>query len=365
MGAATITRRAEVKGSYDTNIFLTSATPFTSGIATFTHDLGFTVESSRAKAEASYRILLIQYDRFPGVNNAVNQEAGAGFHYDAGPGTLLGATDAFKATTDPTSSELVERTRRNQNDVTVTAETGLGPTLFAGVDATHELHYYLASYLAEVLNRRQVGGTPRLGIKLTEKTRVYAEGEYVKTTYDRAGGAVKDNTTTRGHVVASGEFTPRIKGKVGAGVTMKRYDTSVTKLTNSDSLPSWDAQVTYEAPAAFTFVLAATRAPQEGVYNRFNITTATTLAVSHPLGKKLMGSAFGMLVGDAYPDLAAGASSTVKRADRTVQAGATLAYAALPWANLTGQFLQRTRDSNLDVFDYTDQVVAVSVDAAY
>src|ERR1043166_4415756 len=143
LGAITITRQAEIKGLYDNNIFLTSSTTYASGIAQFSHDIGFAVDQKRTKAFAGYHIDLIQYDKFPGVNNAVNQEATAKLSHEPGKGSTLGASDDFKATNVPASSELVERVRRNENDAVITGETGLGPDLFVGADAGHTLHHYL------------------------------------------------------------------------------------------------------------------------------------------------------------------------------------------------------------------------------
>jgi len=365
LGPLTITRAATVKGSYDDNIFLSATNSVASGIATFTHDIGFAYETKRSKLTAGYEINLVQYDKLPGVNNAVNQDASLLWSHETGQGSSLGVSDDFKATNDPASSELVERTRRNENDAVVTAETGLGPDLFVGADAHHTLHNYLKRSLGDLLNRKVVDVEPRLGYKVTEKLRIYAQGMYEKVGYESPVGAIKDNSSTGGLAVASGEFTPRLKGQVGAGAVMRTYVTSSTLMTNSVTLPTWNAAVTYEAPADITVTVALSQAANEGVYNRYNVSMLNMLQLSRPFSKKVMGSVFGMLIRDTYPDVAAGATSTTKRSDQTVQAGVTVDYAARAWLVIEAQFLLRNRDSNLDVFDYANQVVGLSLNAKY
>lgn len=372
VGAFTLTREAAVKGSYDTNIFLTSSSEYTSGIATFSHNLGILYDQRRTRVALEYDISVIQYDRYPGTNNAVNQEGSFDVRRETGPASVLTASDDFKATNDPASSELVERTRRNQNDAIGSFEAGLGPDLFAGVDLHHTLHDYLKQSLGELLNRKLIDVTPRIGIKLTEKTRIYAEATYEKVGYESPtlGGAgiignIKDNSSNQVEVAASGEFTSRLTGKIGAGVLMKKYVNTVTTLTDSVTLPTWNAAVTWEAPADFTVVVALSQTAQEGLYNRFNVSMLNMVQVIKPLTKKLVGSCFAMAVLDTYPDLAPGATSTVKRKDTTVQGGLTLDYSARDWLVVEASFLYRARNSTLDLFDYNDQVTGLSVEAKY
>jgi len=372
LGAFTLTRSVAVKGSYDTNIFLTSSSEYTSGIATFSHDLGILYDQRRTRMSLEYDINVIQYDRFPGANNAVNQEASFTFHRETGPASALDASDDFKATNDPASSELVERTRRNQNDAIASFEAGLGPDLFAAVDLHHTLHYYLQRSLGDLLNRKMIDVTPRVGYKITEKTRIYGEVTYEKVGYEsptpggvNLTGNIKDNASTQVLAVASGEFTSRLKGKVGAGVLMKKYVNTVTTMTDSVTLPAWNATLTWEAPQDFAVNLVLSQTAQEGLYNRYNVSMLDMVQVSKPLTKKLIGSVFAMAVNDTYPDLAPNATSTVKRKDVTLQGGVTLDYTAREWLLVEASFLYRARNSNLDLFDYNDQVTGLSVEAKY
>lgn len=369
-GPLTITRHLELQGSYDDNIFLRSsagsATPLGSGIATLSHDLGFALDEKRTQASIGYTISLIQYDKFPGVNNAVHQEVTARLDHQPGERSAVGLSDDFKATTDPASSEFVDRARRNQNDADVHGEIGLGPSLFAALRVEHLLHYYYGqSTLAHLLNRKGLGVEPRVGYKLTEKTRVYGEYAYERMRYDYGTGATKDNDSNGFMVGAEGEFTSRIKGSVAAGAKMRSYLTSVSLMTGSQTIPAWDAQVTMDAPSDFGIVLALSRGPQEGLFNRFMVSTMETLAVNRPFGKFVTASVFGMLVSDAYPDYVALTTSKAKRADTTVQAGATLKWKPLSFLTVDGGFTLRQRASNYDVFDYTDHLTTLGVEAVY
>lgn len=370
IGAVTFTRGAEVKGSYDSNIFLQpgqplSATPTASGVASFTADLGFALDLQRTQGYAGYLINVLQYDKFPGVNNAVNQSATLWFTYGSGQQSSLGLADQFEITTDPASSELIERARRNQNDVIGNAEFGFGRDLFLGVDFQHELHDYLNASLGQLLNRTMIDVAPMFGYKPTEKTKVLARFTYEQVAYDDLVGQIKNNTGKTIEAEASGKFTSRLEGRVAAGVTMKAYETSVTKLTNSETLPAWKLSLTWAAPAEMTVSLMSSQATQEGLYNRFNVSLLNMVSANRDFGKRVNVAVFGMVINDAYPDLAPGAVSAAKRKDTTIQGGGTLAWSPKLWLTVSLSYLHRARNSNLDVFDYTDDVTSVGIGGTF
>jgi hypothetical protein len=88
------------------------------------------------------------------------------------------------------------------------------------------------------------------------------------------------------------------------------------------------------------------------------------VSVGRPFGKTVKVSAYVLTILDAYPD-AVPTLAAAKRKDSTFQTGASAAWSAKSWLTVSAEVLNRSRDSNLDVFDYAERVVSAGVAATY
>lgn len=359
-GPVSLTNHVGVVGLHDDNIYLSRSATAGSAIGKLIYDLSLGLEGKQLRMTAGYGLEVLQYAEAPGTNNAVHQSAGLAGSCEFGKGKRIGLTDKFTATTDPASNELVERARRNQNDAAFKADFEIGPRLFLGLDAAHVTHYYMRDRLADMLNRKETAGGPRVGVRIGPKTRSYVRYAYRDIAYDFTGGT-KDNLTHTIVAGAEGEFTSRLTGTVEAGVFLRDYAaTSSTRVTDSMTSPAAKLGLAWAGPGGVAVSLTGARGPQEGLYNRFYTSSTLGAGLSRTVKRWKLGL-LGSYGWDEYPDVVSGSTRNENREDGILQAGGSAGFQALKWLAVQGAVLYRSRESNQDEFDYSDTVVSLGI----
>lgn len=359
-GPVALQRVASVKVSSDDNIYL-SRTGTAAVITTLNHDLKLRIEGRRLQAMAGHEVEVLRFSRARYYNDAVHQALDAGGSYSFGEGKMVRIEDRFVITTDPATSELTDRTRRNRNDARLLAEWALGRRFFIGANVLHVTHYYLDDYLDDLLNRKELSAGPRFGFNLGPKTRSYVRAGYQAIDYDHAL-STRDNSTLEAAAGFEVRATGKITGKVEAGVFMRDYETTTsTVLADSATSLSLAAQVEWNAPRGVKLSLTGLRAPVEAIFNRYYVANSLGAGASKEIMRRWTVSVLGGYGVDQYPDPIWSGTSAEEREDSISQFGMKVGYQAHRNVQCQAGFLRRTRDSNLDRFDYENDITSVTV----
>jgi hypothetical protein len=223
---------------------------------------------------------------------------------------------------------------------------------------------YLLKSLADPLNRQEYMAGAAGGCKLTEKTKVFVKYEMGGVNYDLADN-IRDSDNSYVGAGAEGAFSSRLSGTVEAGAHMRGYKVSSTLLTNDETTPSVEAQIKYDAPADVAVAVFASRRVQESLFTRFLVSTMGGLSVSRKFFRKLDARILGSAGQDDYPDLVQVGTFNEKRKDTIMQAGLNLSYPVLQGLTARAQYMYRSRQSNLGVYDYKNNLGTVGLTYAY
>jgi hypothetical protein len=349
----------------DSNIYLTRTATVASGIFQPGAGLMLGMFGKRGMWMVNYDARMLQYSVAPKTNNAFNQTIGFGAAYDGGMNRKFSLNDSFQNTTDPASNEATARAKRSQNDATGAIDWPLGRKVFIGLEGRDTIHKYAKKELGNILDRNELGIGPRVGYELGPKTRTFLKYEYGSVAYSQTM-AGKDNTTSTIVGGVEGDITSRITGRIEAGVYMRSYELSNTAYTNSQNSAALNAKVTWKAPAEVTVVVMAARAPREGVFNRFYVSTLGAFEISKPLmEKKLTVGVNAMFSNDQYPDTVTNAGVKMTRTDTIIQGGPVVMWQAAKHAQVRGSYLYRSRASTVETYRYTDGIATVGLHLIY
>jgi hypothetical protein len=224
---------AKVSGSaetrYDDNVFLTPSAQKQGDrilIGRGGLDLGLAGENGGFGLD--YGVESLTYHKFHEANNSVNQSARGGGDWKFGEGGRLSLTETYLTTTDPADSELTERLRRHENNVSGGLDLPLGGKTYLGLlgDDT-KTAYKKNDEIATLLDRSAWTAGARLGWLATEKTKVFLEYLHGATKYDVDVSTYKNNKTDSYAAGVSGQWTEKTKGELVAGSMTRSYDTDL------------------------------------------------------------------------------------------------------------------------------------------
>ncbi len=360
-GDVNVMPHASLEEKYDDNIFLQSSGKRDSQIVFLNLGTGFSMAGARSKLAISYDLGLLHYDRFSNVNDAVHQTAVGEASYALSSGGKLGFSNKFLATTDPASSELTSRAKRNQNDTIGSAEFPVGAKSYVGLAAQNTIHAYYQDPLRGELNRNEFSVGPRLGYNVSPNTKTYIDYKFKTITYDQSGD--KNNTNHMVMLGAEGQLTGRLTGNVEVGGASRNYKSSVTGQTDSETTPALAAGVKWAAPRQVDVTFSAYRRYEESTFNRFYRSNMLGVTVGKALGSRWNAGVTASYGVDDYPDdvLDGATAQFGKRTDHITQAGLNLVYRFPEIFRLNMGYLFRNRDSNFSDFNYSDNVVTLGL----
>jgi hypothetical protein len=307
-------------------------------------DLGYAVES-------------LTYHRFHEANNSVNQTARGGGDWKFGSVGRFFLSDKYLSTTDPATSELTERLRRRENNVSGGLDVPLGGKTYLGLlgDDT-KTAYKKNDEIATLLDRSAWTAGARLGWLATEKTKIFLEYLHGATTYDVDVSTYKNNKTDSYAAGVSGQWTEKTKGELVAGSMTRSYDTKLVGVKNKATTPFIVAAVKWVAGEKTFLALEASRRFEESTVNRYYTSTMGGLSLTQGIGDHLELRLYGSEGSDQYPDAITNGAKTAKRSDNLSQAGADLKFTFLKVVWLRVGCLYRARSSNFDVFNYSNNL---------
>lgn len=359
VGKVRVKPKITVEGSQDSNIFLQSYSAQSAYILNAGPALGFSAAGPRMNLDAGYEFRQLVYSRFQSVNNAQHHTGALSYTWDYISNGQIGIDDLFVATTDPATSELVARTKRNQNDFGANLEAPLGGKSFVGLRIRSILVDYQTTLLSNLLDRNETNAGIRAGWAPTPKTKLYLYGRRAQIDYKV--NTLDNSTGMTAGIGVEGDLTSRITGTLEVGNLTRKYSHTLSGQPEKFSTARYSARIEWQAPAEFQVVLSALRAPMESIFRRYYLTNGGTLSIEKPLGRSFAFQVLGGFERDLYPGDITGYSSfiTTKRVDDLTAFGASLTYMLFEHQKLTLKYLNRNRTSNLAGFGYKDGVATL------
>ncbi len=345
-------------GEFDDNVFRTPNNTSSDYINTISP--GIAVEATPGKhiLTASFRADILRY-----VNNT-NQDTE---RYFANLSTIfnfnrlqLRLKEDFRHTDDFPTSELTQRIERNENyltggfDYDVIQRWGIGFDLTWG-----NINYLQADF--DFLNRNTYTYATNIYYRITEKTRVFGEFDFVQEVY--LNDKTRDDYRYRALLGVRGDLTERFSLTAKGGYEYLDFYQSDFYPNQNNFVIGLEAG--YRPLDRLQIGLVITRSVQASTfannadYGSFN----TTLVVSYAFTPKILilpRAAFGV---DNYKVAAVNPSNGMleKRLDYLYGAGIGIRYQLLKWLRLEANYQFERRDSNFNEFDYNDNRVSFTV----
>lgn len=285
----------------------------------------------------------------------INLRGGLGFN-------LAGV---YENTHDPYSTGVNQTTETDNWDAfTLDSLTtyAIGPK----TDVRFDLGYYTLGYDKDrnkYRNRDDLKAGVALGYKVTQKTRVFAQFEYVDIDYDKSIQA--DSEEYHYYAGLTWDLTGKSTGMVKGGYSRKEYQGN-NNFDNSGDFVG-EVQLKYQFSPKTDLTLIGTRQTNEsdiaGIGDR--LTYFTGLTVNQQLTAKTSLKLDASYLNDDYADKLTIGSKTDYRNDDYYQVGLGAGWSALNWLNVSVGYKYNKRNSNFNDYDYDSNTVYANATAAF
>jgi hypothetical protein len=311
---------------------------------------------------ASYAANLVYYDEYSD-EDYTSQKAEAKLGFYPGPKTRLELSHAYD---DNREDFGVGGSSADQDD----QYTGNLTTLMAGYQLTPKLgleattSYYNLDYdesFSTFRDREDWSYGGKLTFELTAKLDLFGEFEYVDVDYD--SGDELDSQEKLFYAGVTWDVTDKTSGLAKVGYNNKEYDGDAS---DEDEL-QLEAQLDYSFSPKTSMQLNALRYLNEtdtlGTSGR--LTHEVAAEVSYQLAEKVSASLKAGWLNDDYEgDITVG-TQTDSRDDDYLSADLELTWQTLRWLELGCGYSWEERDSNFDAYDYTTNIVFVSLTGSF
>lgn len=362
-GPVEIHPRIDVGFNFDNNIYLSSADAKSSAIITVNPGVGLTLPLGEHKITAGYNLNVLSYTEKPDINSALHQTAGLGAAFNFAMGLRAGVNYAYTDTTDPQSSELTQRVKRNQNLVLVNANYNTGNKLAFDFVANWTAHQYKESVYNGIstnlsgLNRSETYIAPTVLFQILPKTSLLAEVGYGMTVYSSTNS--KDSSDIKVSLGVKGAVAPKTNATIKVGMQSRTYPNSIA----DNPQPTITTQINTgtQVTEKTTLSLGIVKSLLESSYssNKYYDSTDLSVGVGQGIGKLSLDASLGFNM-NAYPlEETMSNGDKLKRADNTVRVGFGVSYVPQPWLNSGLKLEYKSRSSNIANYQYNDLIVKI------
>src|SRR3989339_222020 len=351
----------ELKVTNDDNIYYEKTDPQSSMITAFIPGLNFSASNDANKLGLDYTAEILNYSFSPSTNNATNQAVGIMGELVFPFGLSIKLRDAYKDTNDAPSSEFVKRINRIQNNLNAEVGYKINRLVSASIVMNQVKHEYSEAIYKPLFNRSESETGLIVFYGISPKTSALLEYDMNKIVYDNVLPNRKDSSETKIKLGLKGKLTPKTVGILKVGSTDRKYDLIANTNNVADSMISLNSITEFSKMTNLKLLID--RNIQESVYanNAYYISTGLTA----DLGQKI-GSSWGVNLNvrtemGAYPNETTSGALTAKRADTNNSLGLSIGYNAMDWLTANIGFTTKSRSSNFDEFNYTDNVSGIGI----
>jgi hypothetical protein len=352
-----VTPSVAYQGEYDDNVFRTKNDKRTDYANHFIPAI--TVEATPGKHEitAGFKTDVIRYLSYSNLNTERYYANFSGiFRFNR---LELRGKEDFTHTDDFPSSELTKRIKRNENYLTGGIDYDVYRQWGIGFDTTWGDIYYL-DHDYDPLSRDEYTYATNVYYRLTAKTRVFAEYNYVQEFYkfDRT----RNDYRHRGLLGVRGDLTERLSLSARGGYEHLNFSDPSRK--DQDVFAVW-LEGYYKPLERLQINFLLSRDPtvssfeNNATYEPFNM----TLGIAYTFTPKILIIPHGNFEVDTYRNNALNPDNSTmeKRLDYLYGGGLSIRYELQKWIKLDANYEYQTRQSNFSDFNYNDNRVWFTV----
>lgn len=352
-----ITPSISYTGEYDDNIFRTQSDKKSDYANIITPAIAVEAKPDKHEIKARYKADILRYSTYNNFDTERHlAELVSIFKFNR---VELRLNELFRRTDDFPSSELTSRLKRNENALGGGFDIDLYRIWGVGFDATWENTHYLRSDF-DFLSRNGYTYATNLYYRLTAKTRVFGEYDFVREIYEF--DKTRDNNRHRGLLGVRGDLTEKLSLTAKGGYERLAFH-SDTRDDQDNFVVSIEGN--YKPLDRLQIALILSRSVQASTfannaqYESFN----SNLGITYAFTPKIMiipRFSFGV---DNYRESALNPDNNTQenRLDYLLGAGLTIRYEPLKYIRLDGSYDYQGRKSNFGASDYDDNRVSFKV----
>jgi len=345
--------------TYSDNIYLTSDNKQHDFITTVMPGVQFNLPFSRHQAYLFGSGTFINYAKYTAENTA-DWNVGAGGDFNFGSRINLKASDSYLDGHKPRSeSALGEVERFNNNNASASLSYVLGDISKLRLDYANA-DWKFKTNLFESRNENTLSAYAYY--RFLPKTSAFVEYEF-KTVYftDKTVGNY-DNNAHSGLIGVTWKLSDYSQGTIKGGYQRKDFN-DPSQVGFSGFVASLDLAHRFSDYDSVKFTGARTINETSLVGTSYSISTGLNGEYTHKFNDRLSTSIKASFSNEEFSAIATGDS--VKRTDQVVMAGANVRYLFRRWLESTLEYYWRQKNSNIDVYDSTENNVSMALKAFF
>jgi hypothetical protein len=341
-------------GEYDDNLYRTQFNKRSDYVNTFSPGIAVEATPGNHSIKAGYKLDILKYTSHTNFDTYRHHADLVGiFKFNR---VELRLKEDFRKTDDFPTSELTKRVKRNENflsggvDYDFIERWGIGLDFIWG--DINNLHPDF-----DFLDRRTYTFATNIYYRITAKTRVFAEYDFVRELYRY--DHTRTNNRYRGLIGVRGDLTERfnVTGKAGY-----EHLTFHTARNDQDNFVT-SIEANYKPVERLGIGLILKRSVENSTFtnNAQYETFSSNLVLTYNFTPKLTILPRGSLGVDQYRESVLNIDRMEKRVDYNYGGGLGIRYTPQKWVVLEGGYDFTRRDSNFNTNDYDDNRVSFTV----
>ena len=347
-----------VKETYSDNVFYTPDNKESDFVTYLTPGIVLQVPFRTHTLQFGANMTYTGHARFSSENTTDYTLSGLG-NFLLGSLMTLNVSDTYAKGHEPRSSSstgIIEKFRTNAAGVSFTYR--LADVSKVQLDYTRSTWDFVTS---EFRSRHEDLISAYLYYRMLPKTSAFLEGDFKNVSFnDKTNGL--DNKVFSGLLGLSWEITEQSKGTVKAGYLQKDFDEE-----SQGSLKTWtaSADITHDFSDFTSVKLVARRDVNEAslLDTRYYITTGIYGEVMRKFLDRLAGVVRASYAEDKFSDIVPGEPEL--RKDKITAVGAGMKYYMQRWLQFALDYDYRKKDSNIDIYNYTENAFSLTVNASF
>lgn len=340
---------------WDDNIYLTKDNEKSSFISSTQLAAKYSnnIPNSSFKLNAGANIGYNAYTEAPAKNDYMNAGVNLGLANE-----FFKIDEKFYYTADPATSELTQREKRINNNISLGFKTSTKKKISLSFSAA-DIYDRYTEYSNHPLNRNRVNLGANVHYNFSPKTSVYVGYALGIINYENKSFYNEKNDSLNHSVVAGveGDLTAKLNGKAQVSYDYRKYDNTIEGLKDNASLVGYLLSLTYEPTNRNSITLVGERKMEESIYgtNRYYVSSQIGIQYKQQILTKWTAVLFASYENMDYPE----SVDNVNRVDNLINIRPSIEYKFKEY--LFGSIWYQFKDklSNVDSVEYLSNRVGI------
>jgi len=353
-----VTPSLSYAGEYDDNVFRTPSDRRSDYVNTISPAILLEAAPGKHEIKAGYKLDILRYSTHSNLDterHAALLSALLNFNR-----LQVRFREEFRRTDDFPTSELTTRIKRNENFLLGGFDYDVVQLWGVGFDLTWGNINYLDSPSGDFnfLDRNSHTYAATVYHRITAKTRLFAEYDYVREIFD--SDQSRDNSRHRTLLGVRGDLTTRFSLTAKGGYERLDFHSDTREAQNNFVI---SAEASYKPVERLQVALLVKRSVESSTFadnaqfESFNATLGITYAVT----PKILIVPRGFFGIDNFRESTLNIDRIEKRLDHLYGGGIGIRYDLQRWIRLDASYDYQARSSNFNAFDYDDNRLSFSV----